>query len=157
VPPGEDEAGAGNAVRDRFLALCRVAAALGLPRPPGQGLQDWAAWWGETEIWYAEAEGALEGRSDEAPPDAEDGPELPEQWDRQAWEELQALPRRLLLHMLGRDRDTVANVAAAVWGTDQVRDGAVRAALSRANTFLQKQGYARVLTKPRGEGIIRWA
>jgi hypothetical protein len=77
VPAWEDEAEARNAARDRYLTLCRVAAALGLPRPPGQGSQDWSAWLGEAEVWYAEAEGALEGRAGRRAADAEGEQGLP--------------------------------------------------------------------------------
>jgi hypothetical protein len=81
---------------------------------------------------------------------------LPPEWDRTAWEELQPLPRRLLKHMLGRESDAISNVAEAVWGTGRVRDRTINTAVCRANDFLQKQGYSRVLTKPRYEGVVRW-
>jgi hypothetical protein len=87
-----------------------------------------------------------------------DDDRLPPEWDRQAWEELQGQTRRLLRYMQGREREELAKLVDEVWGTDQVKQGTIRTAVSRANKFLQKQrGERRTLEIPRREGIIRWA
>jgi hypothetical protein len=68
VPAWEDAAAAEAEGRRRFLTLCRVAAALGLPRPPGLESRDWACWVREIELWLAEAAGAPPGPGQPTPP-----------------------------------------------------------------------------------------
>src|SRR5262249_57284006 len=65
---------------------------------------------------------------------ADDDPQ-PQEWDQWDWEELQPLPRRLLQHMLGRETDTLDNLATLVWATDQIKETTVRVAIYRANEF----------------------
>jgi hypothetical protein len=86
----------------------------------------------------------VDGQSDELP------------WSPDALDELAPLPRRLLKHMHGRERDTITNVSHEVWGSDQVRDDTINVAISRVNTFLQQQREQKVLSKLRGEGVIAW-
>jgi hypothetical protein len=88
------------------------------------------------------ARAALEQRQsaedDDVPPELVDG-----------WEDLQPLQRRLLKHMVKRERDTIDNVEVAVWGKD-IRINTFRTALSRANKFLTTRSYCRYLTSKNG-------
>jgi hypothetical protein len=71
---------------------------------------------------------------------------------------LDPLPRRLLLHMRGREEDDLANICPAVWGEDfdNVSEPAIHTAVSKANRHLGQRQSRRVLSKPRDQSVIRW-
>jgi len=89
-----------------------------------------------------------------APSAARQPAELP--WGGPDWDELAPIPRRLLRHMHERESDQIANFTDIVWEKDNVSEGAIHTAISRANSFLRKHGYPKFLIKVRGEKIIRW-
>jgi hypothetical protein len=93
--------------------------------------------------------------------DAAADPEPRTPWSgTDAWEELQAVPRRLL--EFTHDREEIAiddELSKYVWGeTDcaNVSLSAITGALHRANQFLQGQGDRRALSKVRGRRLLRW-
>jgi hypothetical protein len=80
--------------------------------------------------------------------------ELP--WAGPEWDELAPLLRRLLRHMHGKNADEIANFTDKVWEKNEVSPSSIHAAISRANDFLRKQNYPRLLSKVRSELIVRW-
>jgi hypothetical protein len=76
------------------------------------------------------------------------------------WDDLTPQTRRLLRHTHGREQCGLADLAEVVWERPyaDVSDSAVHAALSKANHFLNKCGLPnqRLLTKVRGEPVVRW-
>jgi hypothetical protein len=111
----------------------RYAESLGLTPP------DWSA---DLRPWLKEVF-----------PEAEED-DLPPSWDRDAWEEEQTLTKRLLKHMLGRQKETMTDLAQEVWGSDSVTDNNIGVAVNRANQFLISQGHNRTLH--RCKGVVRW-
>jgi hypothetical protein len=74
----------------------------------------------------------LGGKSYELPAE-----ELP--WAGDAWDVLPRQTRRLLRHMHGREQDHIDNFVEIVWETtyENVSDGAIYTAISKANHFLE--------------------
>jgi hypothetical protein len=85
-------------------------------------------------------------------------PDTPLPWAGDDWDELMPQTRRLLRHMHGRERDEIAHFAEIVWERpyERISDSAVHAAVSRANHFLNKHRHPHMLSKVRGEPVIRW-
>jgi hypothetical protein len=71
---------------------------------------------------------------------------------------LDPLPRRLLLHMRGREEDDLASICPAVWGEDfdNISEQAIHTAVSKVNRHLGQRQARRVLSKPRDQSVIRW-
>jgi hypothetical protein len=82
-------------------------------------------------------------------------------WQGNDWDALEPLVRRLLTYMHGREQVHLDYLCAAVWGKGRgdggVTDSAISTALSKANAFLGQREWRRVLEKPRGEELVRWA
>jgi hypothetical protein len=67
--------------------------------------------------------------------------------------------RLMLWYMGDREQAGISDFVEAVWGKDyaEIGDNAIHAAISRVNHVLNKHKYPRLLTKARGEPIVRWA
>jgi hypothetical protein len=147
-----------EAIRARAPAAATAAERAGLDAAPlllfAQDLDErlWEAARAVVERLSARVAPGARTPKDE-PPEAA-GDDLPPEWDRDDFEErLQKRPRDLLRYMLSRDRAQVQDIEDAVWG-GPVTDAAVRTAICRANDFLRRQGYHRVLAK--GDDLVRW-
>jgi hypothetical protein len=83
-------------------------------------------------------------------------PDEPPEWFGNEWDALEPLPRRLLLHLRGKERVTVEDLIDQVWGREPatVSDNAIRTALSKANAFLRAINSNHHLS--RAEGIVYW-
>jgi hypothetical protein len=81
---------------------------------------------------------------------------VPPEWSGPAWEALEPLPRRLLMHMNGRERADVRDLETAVWGKDAVSEAALYGAINKANEFLNKIASRQMLGKVRREAVVRW-
>jgi hypothetical protein len=86
------------------------------------------------------------------------GPVVPPEWEGDDWEALDPKVRQLLLHMRGRDEADLQELCLAVWGKDSadVSEAARETATSKANNFLRKREFRRLLRKVRGENRLRW-
>jgi hypothetical protein len=103
----------------------------------------------------AKSAGASGGTTGERATESEAG-DLP--WEGDDWDDLMPQTRRLLRHMHDREYDRIANFAEVVWERpyEKVSDRAINTAVSRANHFLSKRGHKRLLSKVRGEPVVRW-
>jgi hypothetical protein len=83
---------------------------------------------------------------------------VPPEWQRDDWEDLEQMVRRLLRYMHNRDSADVNDVCEEVWEKPpaDVSRSAINTAVSKANSFLNKREYPRLLSKVRGENVIRW-
>jgi hypothetical protein len=81
-------------------------------------------------------------------------------WHGDDWDALEPLVRRLLTYMAELEQAELHELFPAVWGRDYA-DGTGRSDLStaqsKANAFLRRRQWHRVLEKPRGQAILRWA
>jgi hypothetical protein len=62
LPAWEDEQPAVKEVYDRYYDLCRIASALGLPRPPWDDYGDHQLWARVFRLWFEEVRGNLEAK-----------------------------------------------------------------------------------------------
>jgi hypothetical protein len=86
-------------------------------------------------------------------------PEPTTPWEGQDFEDLQRTPRQLLLYMHGKEKAQIDDdMCKAVWSEpfEKVTDNAVYAAINKANQFLRSRQHRGVLSKVRGEAVIRW-
>jgi hypothetical protein len=84
--------------------------------------------------------------------------QFPSEWtSHPAWEKATVQQRKVLRFMNGRESVSLHEFVEAVWEGDSAKDGAVKAALFRANDLLNALGDNRTLEQVRGKGIIRWA
>jgi hypothetical protein len=79
-------------------------------------------------------------------------------WTEEEMDDLQKLPRRLLLHMIGREEADLTDLCPKVWGEPycNLKSSALKMAITKVNHFLGKQGCRRSLEKARGEPRLRW-
>ena len=79
-------------------------------------------------------------------------------WSGDLWDELTGVAKSLLTYMAKRESAELCDLADPVWGKNDTRLGlqAVKQALHKANDFLGRFGYHRVLRKRRGKPVIFW-
>jgi hypothetical protein len=80
-------------------------------------------------------------------------------WEGDDWDELEPLPRRLLLFMHSKDRADLNELYPQVWGkgyADATSQSALDTAIYKANAFLRKRQSKRTLCKVHGGPEIRW-
>jgi hypothetical protein len=86
-------------------------------------------------------------------------PDLEQPWSGPEWDSLQRLPKALLKFMHDKQQARIEEIVRAVWHEDfeNVSEGAIGQAQTKANKFLDKIRSSRRLTKPYGQSIIRWS
>jgi hypothetical protein len=77
-------------------------------------------------------------------------------WQGEAGEVLAPLVRRLLEYMHDRDHVQTDDLDRHGWGKEVVTSTALNTALSRANRFLNEQGYPHLLRRVRGQPVVCW-
>jgi hypothetical protein len=129
-----------------------VAGAGGLPRPARVALNKVGMMLTGGDVLGCDRDEFLEAleavRSLAAPP-----------WEGNDWDELQPVPKRLLLHMRGRERAAIDDAMCEyVWlrPAEAVTSNAVHQAITKSNNFLLRQTEKRILSKVRREEAITW-
>jgi hypothetical protein len=82
-------------------------------------------------------------------------------WHGDDWDALEPRVRQLLSYMYGRERADLRDLCPAVWGkeyltVDGVTESARQTATSKANSFLSKRQWPRLLSKVRKEPYLYW-
>jgi hypothetical protein len=85
----------------------------------------------------------------------------PATWEGDDWDALEPQVRQLLLYMHGREKADLRLLCPAVWGKEYLTDNGVteaarETATSKANKFLAKRQWPRLLGKVRKEPYLRW-